>query len=50
MESVVIKGSENGSDDAGLPSQGYITYTDVDGNVQTVEFNENNLQRSGASE
>ena len=50
MESVVIKGSENGSDDAGLPSQGYITYTDVDGNVETVEFNENNLQRSGASE
>ena len=36
-------------EDAGIPSQGYITYTDVDGNVETVDLMKNNLKRSGAS-
>ena len=49
MESVVIKGSAVEGEDASIPSQGYITYTDVDGNTETVPFNEENLKRSGAS-
>lgn len=49
MESVVIKGSAVEGEDASIPSQGYITYTDVDGNTETVPFNEENLKRSGSS-
>lgn len=42
MEQIVIKSPENESDDSAGPSEGFIIYTDENGNEHRVEFSDNN--------
>lgn len=51
MESIIIKAPESISDEnSAMVSEGYITYTDAEGNKHQVAFNENNKRSNGNNE